>query len=160
MEEWEILSFLKKDILPSHLKEIILPLDSTDEILRMTDSHFSQPYSEIKKMKDHIIGQAPLPDELVRSDYRFSRMRHIKKYLILFIKHGEPYDKLTIHDVSMSLMTWILNCLYTSQLIKCTKTIVSMSGSDNISLAESYLNLITDAVKVNAFLQSCEDSFK
>ena len=35
MEEWEILSFLKTDILPSHLREIILPLDSIDEAFQM-----------------------------------------------------------------------------------------------------------------------------
>ena len=39
------------------------------------------------------------------------------------------------------------------------ETIVSMSESDNVSLAQSYLNLITDAAKFNAFLQSCEISF-
>ena len=51
MEEWEVLSFLKKDILPSHLREFILPLDSTDEVFRMIDSHFGYPYSEIKLSK-------------------------------------------------------------------------------------------------------------
>ena len=70
MEEWEVLLFLKADILPPHLKDIILPLDSLDEAFRMIDSHFSFPYSEIARIKHHIIGQAPLPDELVRSDYR------------------------------------------------------------------------------------------
>ena len=44
--------------------------------------------------------------------------------------------------------------------MKYNETIVSMSESDNISLAQSYLNLITDAAKMNAFLQSCEISFK
>ena len=117
MEEWEILSFLKKDILPSHLKELILPLDSTDEVFRMIDSHFGNPYSEIKSIKDHIIGQSVLPDDLVRSDYLSSRMRHIQRYLILFIKHAEPYDQLTIHDVSKSLMTLVPKYNYTSQLM-------------------------------------------
>ena len=160
MEEWEILSFLKKDILPSHLREFILPLDSTDEVFRMIDSHFGNPYSEIKSIKDHIIGQSILPDDFIRSDYLSSRMRHIQKYLILLIKHAEPYGKLTIHDVSQSLMTWVPRCKYTSQLMRYKETIVSMSESDNVSLAQSYLNLITDEAKMNAFLQSCEISFK
>ena len=43
MEEWEILSFLKTDILHSHLREIILPLDSIDKVFLMMDSHFSYP---------------------------------------------------------------------------------------------------------------------
>ena len=116
------LSFLKKDILPSHLKELILPLDSTDQIFRMIDSHFGYLYSAIKKIKDHIIGQSVLPDDLVRSDHQSSRMRHIQKYLILFIKHAEPYGKLTIHDVSQSLMTWVPRCKYTSQLMRYKET--------------------------------------
>ena len=145
MEEWEILSFLKKDILPSHLREFILPLDSTDEVFRMMDSYFGNPYSEIQSIKDHIIGKSVLPDDLVRSDYLSSRMRHIQKYLILFIKHAEPYGKLTIHDVSKSLMTWVPKC-NTSQLMRYKETIVSRSESDNVSLAQSYLNLITDEV--------------
>ena len=57
-------------------------------------------------------------------------------------------------------MTWVPRCLYTYQLIEYTETIVSMSESDNVSLAQSYLNLITDAAKMNAYLQSCEISFK
>ena len=93
MEKWEILLFLKADILPPHLKDIILPLDSLDEAFQMIDSNFSFQYSEIARIKYHIIGQAPLPDELVRSDYRWARMRHIKKYLILFMKHAEPDGK-------------------------------------------------------------------
>ena len=56
----------------------------------MIASHFGNPYSEIKSIKDHIIGKSVLPDDLVRSDYLSSRMRHIQKYLILFIKHAEP----------------------------------------------------------------------
>ena len=56
-------------------------------------------------------------------------------------------------------MTWIPGCNYTSQLMEYNETIVSMSESDNVSLAQSYLNLITDAAKFNAFLQSCEISF-
>ena len=63
MEEWEILSLLKKDILPSHLKELILPLNSIDQIFRMIDSHFGYPYSEIEGIKDHIMGQCGIPDE-------------------------------------------------------------------------------------------------
>ena len=85
MEEWEVLSFLKKYILPSHLKDLILPLDSIDRIFRMRDSHFSYLYSEIKRINDHIIGKYVLPDDLVRSDYWFARMRHIQRYLLLFI---------------------------------------------------------------------------
>ena len=34
-----------------------------------------------------------------------------------------------------------------------------MSEHDNVSLAQSYLNLITDEAKMNTFLQSCEISF-
>ena len=146
MEEWEILSFLKKDILPSHIREFILPLDSTDEVFRMMDSYFGNPYSEIQSIKDHIIGESVLPaDDLVGSDYLSLRMRHIQKYLILFVKHAEPYGELTIHDVSKSLMTWIPKC-NTSQLMRYKETIVSRSESDNVSLAQSYLNLITDEV--------------
>ena len=129
----------------------------------MIDSYFSYPYSEIARIKDHIIGQAPLPDELVRSDYCFSRMRHIQKYLILFIKHAEPYEYtelLSMHYISMSLMTWMPSCEYTSLLLEYTKTIVSMSGRDNISYTQSYLNLITDKARLNDYLQSCKDSFK
>ena len=79
-------------------------------------------------------------------------MRHIQKYLILFIKHAEPYDKLTIHDVSKSLMTWVPKCNYISQLMSYKETIVSMSESDNVTLAQSYLNLITDEAKKNAYV--------
>ena len=57
-------------------------------------------------------------------------------------------------------MTWVPRCKYTSQLMRYKETIVSMSESDNVSLAQSYLNLITDEAKMNAFLQSCEISFK
>ena len=121
---------------------------------------FGNPHSEIQSIKDHIIGQSELPDDLVRSDYLSSRMRHIQKYLILFIKHAEHYGKLTLHDVSQSLMTWVPRCKYTSQLMRYKETIVSMSESDNVSLAQSYLNLITDEAKMNAYLQSCEISFK
>ena len=163
MEEWKVLLFLKADILPPHLKDIILPLDSLDEAFRMIDSHFSFPYSEIARIKHHIIGQAPLPDELVRSDYRWARMRHIQKYLILWIKHTEPYEytePLSMHDISMSLMTWIPSCEYTSLLLQHTETIISMSANDSISYAQSYLNLITDKAILNDYLQSCRDSFK
>ena len=86
-------------------------------------------------------------------------MRHIQRYLLLFIKHAGSYEKLTMHDISKSLMTWIPSCNYTTQLMEYTETIVSMSERDNVSLAQSYLNLITDAAKFNAFLQSCEISF-
>ena len=87
-------------------------------------------------------------------------MRHIQKYLILFIKLAEPYGKLTIHEIQKSLMTWVPKCNYTSQLMSYKETIISMSESDNVSLAQSYLNLITDEAKRNAYLQSCEISFK
>ena len=90
-------------------------------------------------------------------------MRHIKKYLILFIKHAEPYEytePLSMHEISISLMTWMPSCEYTSLLLKYTETIVSMSGCDNISYAQSYLNLITDNARLNDYLQSCKDSFK
>ena len=52
------------------------------------------------------------------------------------------------------------SCEYTSLLLKYTETIVSMSGRDNISYAQSYLNLITDNARLNDYLQSCKDSFK
>ena len=132
--------------LPSHIREFILPLDSTDEVFRIIDSHFGNPYSEIQSIKDHIIGESVLPaDDLVGSDYLSLRMRQIQKYLILFVKQVEPYSKLTIQDVTKSLMTWIPKC-NTSQLMRYKKTIVSRSESDNVSLAQSYLNLITDEV--------------
>ena len=90
-------------------------------------------------------------------------MRHIQKYLILFIKHAEPYEytePLSMHDISMSLMTWMPSCEYTSLLLQHTETIISMSSNDSISYAQSYLNLITDKAILNDYLQSCRDSFK
>ena len=60
----------------------------------------------------------------------------------------------------MSLMTWIPSCEYTSLLLEYTATIVPMSEHDNISYAQSYLNLITDNARLNDYLQSCKDSFK
>ena len=135
----------------------------------MIDSNFRFPYSEIARIKHHIIGQAPLPDELVRSDYGWARMRHIQKYLILWIKHAEPYEytepyentePLSMHDISMSLMTWMPSCEYTSLLLQHTETIISMSANDSISYAQSYLNLITDKAILNDYHQSCRDSFK
>ena len=157
MQDWEGVIYLKNKSLPKHLQQSISNLSDVSTIFSLLDTQFGDKYVEVAKIKQHIIGDAPLTDPL-DFNKRLTRVKFILKYLTIFRKHFNYIEKLRISEVSQSLMTWLPNSVYTNELYFYLKEI-SDQYSQNIPVADSYYAVLIRASGTLTALQADYNNF-
>ena len=144
MEDWEGVSFLKSKCLPQHLQQAISNLSDVSTIFSLLDTQYGDKSMEIVKIKNQIIGDTPLLDQLDLHQ-RLERVKVILKYLTIFRQHFNSTEKFKISEISQSLMTWLPGSNYTNELYAYLQEISDNHCQRNIPVAVSYYAVLVRA---------------
>ena len=152
MYDWEAVNFLKSTVLPAHFKQLILVHDTVDEIFGLLNSQFGDKSFELEVIKNHIRGDHILGLEF-DTDQRLTRVKQILRYLLLFIKHFEPVERLDLKDVTTSMMTWLPVSHHEDHLVNNLEQLTTGYAS-GISIARGYQQQLVKACSTISKLAS------